>query len=105
VDLVQGKTVTLEFQQPEIEYDSQKLIKFTENQKVTIGRDESNDVVLPSPIISRYHAEVEKIGQRYRLARSATAAMEPSLMARVLPVIPGSHRVMHPDRTLSLRGG
>ncbi len=41
-------------------------IQFQEKTAVTIGRDPSNDVVLDSPTVSRYHAQVERVGQRYR---------------------------------------
>jgi ABC-type multidrug transport system ATPase subunit len=42
-------------------------IHFDDRSLVTIGRDPSNDVVLDSPVISRYHAQVERVGQRYRV--------------------------------------
>ena len=27
----------------------------------------NNDVVLDSPVVSRYHAQIERVGQRYRV--------------------------------------
>jgi ABC-type multidrug transport system ATPase subunit len=42
-------------------------IKFTEKNIIQIGRDASNDVVLESPAVSRYHAQIERVGQRHRL--------------------------------------
>lgn len=47
----------------EIEQD----IVFGENTLIQIGRDTSNDVVLSSPNVSRFHAQVERVGQRYRV--------------------------------------
>ncbi len=44
-----------------------KTIVFNDQGAVTIGRDPGNEVVLDSPTVSRYHAQVEKIGQRYRI--------------------------------------
>ncbi len=57
-------TYTAPSQAPqEIEQD----IVFGENTLIQIGRDTSNDVVLSSPNVSRFHAQVEKVGQRYRV--------------------------------------
>lgn len=42
-------------------------ISFIERARVTIGRDPGNDVQLDNPLVSRYHAEVERLGTRYRL--------------------------------------
>jgi ABC-type multidrug transport system ATPase subunit/pSer/pThr/pTyr-binding forkhead associated (FHA) protein len=64
-----GEVVTLNYMSPqeEAEIAAQQAIKFTENQIMKIGRHPDNDIVLPAPTVSLYHAEVEKIGQRYRL--------------------------------------
>jgi ABC-type multidrug transport system ATPase subunit/pSer/pThr/pTyr-binding forkhead associated (FHA) protein len=42
-------------------------IVFGDKDQLQIGRDPGNDVVLESPIVSRYHAVVERIGQRFRV--------------------------------------
>ena len=42
-------------------------IRFDEKNLIQIGRDASNDVVLDSPRISRYHAQIERVGQRHRV--------------------------------------
>lgn len=42
-------------------------IAFQESGLITIGRDPGNDVVLDMPQVSRHHAQVERVGQRYRL--------------------------------------
>lgn len=60
-----GEMVTLDYLSPASE--GQQAIKFTEKTIMTIGRDEANTIVLSSPAVSRFHAEVEKIGQRYRV--------------------------------------
>jgi len=64
-----GEIVTLSYLSPEEEaaIAAQQAIKFTENRIMRIGRHPDNDIVLPAPTVSLYHAEVEKIGQRYRL--------------------------------------
>ncbi|KAA3647728.1 MAG: FHA domain-containing protein [Chloroflexi bacterium] len=42
-------------------------ITFDEDNLVAIGRDSSNEVTLATPQVSRYHAQIEKVGQRFRL--------------------------------------
>jgi ABC-type multidrug transport system ATPase subunit len=42
-------------------------VEFGESTQITIGRDASNDVVLDIPVVSRFHAQVERVGQRYRV--------------------------------------
>jgi ABC transport system ATP-binding/permease protein len=42
-------------------------IRFSEKNIIQIGRDASNDVVLNSPVVSSYHAQIERVGQRHRL--------------------------------------
>ncbi len=42
-----------------------QAIQFGQKDKLTFGRDPSNDVVLDMPTISRYHAQVEHVGKRY----------------------------------------
>ncbi len=44
-----------------------RQIDFGDKTRLQIGRDPSNDVVLPIPTVSRYHALVERIGQRFRV--------------------------------------
>lgn len=40
-------------------------IKFDEKEKITFGRDAGNDVVLNKPNVSRFHAQVTRVGVRY----------------------------------------
>ena len=42
-------------------------IDFAQQTILSIGRDPSNDVVLDAPTVSRFHAQVERVGQRYRV--------------------------------------
>jgi ABC-type multidrug transport system ATPase subunit len=44
-----------------------QVISFGEMASLQIGRDPENDVVLDSPRVSRFHAQVERIGTRFRL--------------------------------------
>ena len=44
-----------------------QTVEFGEKRQLTIGRDDSNDIVLDNPTVSRYHAQVERVGQRYRV--------------------------------------
>ena len=60
-----GEMVTIDYLSPASEGD--QTIKFTENRTITIGREQGNTIVLPAPAVSRYHAEIEKVGQRYRV--------------------------------------
>ena len=64
-----GVMVSLEYRSP-AEASSRGMarqITFGEKNHIQIGRDPSNDVVLDAPTISRYHALVERVGQRYRV--------------------------------------
>jgi ABC-type multidrug transport system ATPase subunit len=62
-----GMMVSITYQSPsEAQAGLQaKAIDFSQKDKLTFGRDPSNDVVLDMPTISRYHAQVERIGKRY----------------------------------------
>ena len=42
-------------------------VKFGAKSVLQFGRDPNNDVVLDSPTVSRFHAQIERIGQRYRI--------------------------------------
>ncbi len=64
-----GEMAALDYLLPmgEKESGAQQIIKFSEKALMSIGRDKDNAIVLPAPSVSRFHAEVEKIGQRYRV--------------------------------------
>lgn len=44
-----------------------RTISFGEKNYLTFGRDPNNDIVIEVPTVSQYHAQVERIGQRYRV--------------------------------------
>ncbi|NPA06517.1 MAG: ATP-binding cassette domain-containing protein, partial [Chloroflexi bacterium] len=46
---------------------AEREILFHNRDRITIGRAPDNDVVLDSPVVSRYHAVVERVGTRYRI--------------------------------------
>ena len=50
-----------------------RRIAFGESNQLQIGRDASNDIVLEAPTVSRYHAVVERVGQRYRVRDQRSA--------------------------------
>lgn len=63
-----GVMVTMTYNAPgEASQGVQRDIVFGENTLIQIGRDPSNNVVLSSPNVSRFHAQVERVGQRYRV--------------------------------------
>jgi len=63
-----GVMVTMAYQAPgRIEAEEAQEIVFGEKTLIQIGRDPSNDVVLASPTVSRFHAQIERVGQRYRV--------------------------------------
>ncbi len=45
--------------------DPVRTMNLTNQEKVTIGRDVDNNVVLNHPLVSRYHAVLEKMGKRF----------------------------------------
>ncbi|MFL7891982.1 MAG: FHA domain-containing protein [Anaerolineales bacterium] len=63
-----GMMVTMSYIDPFHAVETQATpIRFSETNLIQIGRDASNDVVLDSPTVSRYHAQIERVGQRHRL--------------------------------------
>lgn len=63
-----GMMVTLVYSQPMLGLSMEmRPIRFGEKTMVSIGRDPSNDVVLESPTVSRFHAQIERVGHRYRV--------------------------------------
>jgi len=44
-----------------------RALDFEKTERVSIGRTEENDIVLNHPLVSRYHALIEKMGTRFRL--------------------------------------
>ncbi|RPJ16656.1 MAG: FHA domain-containing protein, partial [Chloroflexi bacterium] len=63
-----GMMVTITYNVPgEVSQGLEQDIVFGEKTLLQIGREPGNDVVLPSPSVSRFHAQVERVGQRYRV--------------------------------------
>jgi ABC transport system ATP-binding/permease protein len=63
-----GEMVTLIYVSPEGSAAGAKpqQILFDESNLLTFGRDKENDIVLDAPTVSRFHAQIERVGQRYR---------------------------------------
>ena len=63
-----GVMVTMTYTAPgEASQQMERDIVFGEKTLIQIGRDPGNDVVIPSPNVSRFHTQIEKVGQRYRV--------------------------------------
>jgi len=63
-----GMMVTMIYNAPsQAAQDIEKDIVFGEKTLIQIGRDDTNDVVLASPSVSRFHAQIQRVGQRYRV--------------------------------------
>ena len=65
-----------------------------QGQTITIGRSEDNDIVIASPVISRHHARLERIGDGYQIQ-----ALEGATNALILagqPIL-DLHRLQHGD--------
>jgi len=65
-----GMMVTMMYQSPAEASATSQLhtVQFGEREKLTFGRDPANDVQLNVPSVSRFHAQVERVGRRYRLS-------------------------------------
>jgi len=63
-----GIMVTMTYNAPgEAAQQVERDIVFGEKTLIQIGRDPSNDIVIPSPNVSRFHTQIVKVGQRYRV--------------------------------------
>ena len=63
-----GMMVTITYNAPgQASQEVERDIVFGEKTLIQIGRDPSNEVVISSPNASRFHAQVERVGQRYRV--------------------------------------
>ncbi|MFW6096895.1 MAG: FHA domain-containing protein [Chloroflexota bacterium] len=64
-----GAMVTMTYLSPAEARDTTeaRTVDFSEKTTLTLGRDDSNDIVVDNPIVSRYHAQIERVGQRYRV--------------------------------------
>jgi ABC-type multidrug transport system ATPase subunit len=64
-----GLMVTLEYSSPleEPATIDARIVKFQDRDSLGLGRDSANEIVLDAPNISRFHAQIERVGQRYRV--------------------------------------
>ena len=63
-----GIMVTMIYNAPsEASQQVERDIVFGEKTLIQMGRDPGNDVVIPSSNVSRFHAQIQKVGQRYRV--------------------------------------
>lgn len=63
-----GVMVTMTYNAPsEASQQVERDIVFGDKTLIQIGRDPGNDVVISSPNVSRFHTQIEKVGQRYRV--------------------------------------
>jgi ABC-type Mn2+/Zn2+ transport system ATPase subunit len=63
-----GTMVTMTYVNPAIARQPAAVqIAFGERTEIQIGRDAENDVRLDVPGVSRYHAVIQRVGQRYRV--------------------------------------
>ncbi|MCC6191128.1 MAG: FHA domain-containing protein [Anaerolineales bacterium] len=73
-----GTMVTLRYSAPDSARQTAIVaVKFGERSLLTLGRDPSNDIRLDTPQISRYHAQIERVGSRMRVRdlRSSNGTM------------------------------
>jgi ABC-type Mn2+/Zn2+ transport system ATPase subunit len=57
--------VTMAYLSPSQAASRISAVQFGEKERLTFGRDENNDIVLENPNISRFHAQVTRVGRRY----------------------------------------
>jgi ABC-type multidrug transport system ATPase subunit/pSer/pThr/pTyr-binding forkhead associated (FHA) protein len=63
---IPGMMVTMSYSSPsEAAVGGSLQVQFGEKDKLTFGRDAGNDVVLDVPIVSRFHAQITRVGRRY----------------------------------------
>ena len=60
-----GMMVSMSYLAPSQEAAKLTAIQFGEKEKLSFGRDPSNDVVFDNPRVSRFHAQVTRVGRRY----------------------------------------
>ncbi len=105
--------VTLVYQSPAEAMERQEAVPVTFGEKsvLQLGRDSTNDVVIDTPTVSRFHAQIERIGQRFRIRdlRSSNGTfvndqrieddvwLQPNDVVRV-----GQHRFVMGEDALSL---
>jgi ABC-type multidrug transport system ATPase subunit len=63
---IPGMMVSMTYQAPlQAEAKVPYVVQLGEKEKLTLGRDPQNDVVLNMPNVSAFHAQITRVGQRY----------------------------------------
>jgi ABC-type multidrug transport system ATPase subunit/pSer/pThr/pTyr-binding forkhead associated (FHA) protein len=60
-----GMMVSMTYLDPSRATASLATVQFGEKEQLTFGRDPTNDVICENPRISRFHAQVTRVGRRY----------------------------------------
>jgi pSer/pThr/pTyr-binding forkhead associated (FHA) protein len=60
-----GMMVSMTYLAPSLATASLSTIQFDEKEQLTLGRDPANDVICDNPRVSRFHAQVTRVGRRY----------------------------------------
>ncbi len=60
-----GMMVSMTFLSPSQAVARLSAVEFGEKERLTVGRDPTNDVVCDNPRVSRVHAQVTRVGRRY----------------------------------------
>ena len=60
-----GMMVSMTYRSPAQAVSRLSAVQFGEKERLTFGRDPGNDVVLDMPSVSRFHAQVTRVGRRY----------------------------------------
>jgi ABC-type multidrug transport system ATPase subunit len=60
-----GMMVSMTYQAPSQATASLSTVQFGEKEQLTLGRDPANDVICDNPRVSRFHAQVTRVGRRY----------------------------------------
>lgn len=64
---IPGMMVSIAYQAPSQATARLSAVQFGEKDKLTFGRDPTNDVMLDNPRVSRFHAQVTRVGRRYNV--------------------------------------
>jgi ABC-type multidrug transport system ATPase subunit/pSer/pThr/pTyr-binding forkhead associated (FHA) protein len=62
---IPGMMVSIAYQAPSQATARLSAVQFGEKDKLTFGRDPTNDVMLDNPRVSRFHSQVTRVGRRY----------------------------------------
>ena len=60
-----GMMVSMTYLDPSQATAGLSTVQFGEKEQLTLGRDPTNDVICDNPRVSRFHAQVTRVGRRY----------------------------------------